>query len=400
VTPTRRDLFRAGAAGLGAAALASSASASAPPAERSFHFDHVLGTSLDVWVVASASAAAVAESAALDEIERLRKVFSLHDPESELSRLNRASGPFTASSDLLAVFGEYERWHALTGGALNSQVGGLVRAWDAANGTEPDAAALARAAKRIQTVGWTVDGTRVTRTTDQPLNLNSVAKGFILQKAADAVKRMAPAGVFNLGGDMVVWGDCEWTLGVQNPFTPAENAPLLTRVRVKNAAVATSGGYMRTYTWNGQKHSHILDPRTGRPADGVAQATVIAEDATTANALATALCVLGTDGLKLTEAALLIDADGREHRAGAFVRYEWPVGDDKKTEEKRADEKKTEEKKADPWPEDYQVTLAFELPSPGGRARRPYVASGSRTRTARRCGLWRCGGTARSGCRP
>lgn len=375
-TPSRRDLFRAGAAVAGAAALGSAATAAtaATATEGSFHFDHVLGTSLDGWVVGPVDAA---ETAALDEIERLRKVFSLHDPESELCRLNRASGPFTASADLRQVLRMYEVWGDRTDGALNAQVGGLTWAWDRANGTEPDAAGLVRAVKRIQTQGWTVDGNAVTRHTDQPLNLNSIAKGYILQRAAEAVQRVASAGLLNLGGDMVVWGE-EQTLGVQNPFTPAENAPLLTRIRVKNAAVATSGGYMRTYTANGKKHSHILDPRTGRPADHTAAATVVAADATTANALATTLCVLGAvEGLKLAAGlgadVLLIDADGTEHRTARFANYELPVGQEKKPEEKKPEDKK-DEKKADPWPEGYEVTLSFELPNPGARARRPYVA--------------------------
>lgn len=386
-TPSRRDLFRAGAAGLGAAALGSSATAAGTePAERSFHYDHVLGTSLDVWVVGSASAAAEAETAALNEIERLRTVFSLHDPESELSRLNRASGPFTASADLAAVLNAYRQWQEQTGGALNAQMGGLTRAWDSANGSTPDAAALAKVVRRIQSPGWTTEGNVVTRHTDQPFNLNSIAKGYILQKTADAVKQVTGicAGIVNLGGDMAVWGEQEWTLGVQDPFTPAENAPPLARIRLRNMSVATSGGYMRTYTVDGRKRSHILDPRTGQPADKVAGATVIADDSTTANALATALCVLGpVDGLRLAErlgaAALVIDADGREHRTGSFVKFELPgdlpTGDEKKPDEKKPDDKKKDDKKGEPWPDDYQVTLNFELPTPsGGRARKPYVA--------------------------
>lgn len=379
-TPNRRDLFRAGAAGLSVAALGSTATASdAGISERSFHYDHLLGTSLDVWVIASADAAAQAEAVALEEIERLRKVFSLHDADSELSRLNRACGGFVASPDLLAVLAQFITWQAASGGALNPQVGGLTRAWDQAIGTSPDAAALDRAVKRIQTQGWAVEGNVVTRRTDQPLNLNSIAKGYILRKAAEAVKRVVSAGVVNLGGDLAVWGGQEWTLGVQDPFTPAENSPPLTRIRLKNQAAATSGGYMRNYTANGLKRSHILDPRTGRPADGVAGATVIADDCTTANALATALCVLGAaEGLRLAErfgaAALVVDADGTEHRTGSFVRYELPTGDEKKADEKKPEEPKKDDKKAEPWPDDYQVTLSFELITPATRARRPYVA--------------------------
>jgi FAD:protein FMN transferase len=375
--PNRRDVFRAGAVGLGSAALASVPRTPSTREERSFHFDHILGTSLDGWVVGPVEQA---EAAALNEIERLRKVFSLHDTDSELSRLNRASGSFSASADLLDVLRVYETWGERTGGAMNPQVGGLVRAWDTANGTEPDAAALARAVKRIQTAGWTVDGNTVTRHSDQPLNLNSIAKGYILQQAAAAMKQVASAGLLNLGGDIVAWGEQPTTLGVQDPFSPFDNASPLRRITICNQAVATSGGYLRTYTTGGQKHSHILDPRTGRPADSVAQATVIAADSTTANVLATTLCVLDTvAGLKLAAsmnaAALIIDANGREHRSANFASYELPVGaDEKKPEEKKPEEKKKDEPKGDPWPEEYEVTLSFELPTPGGKARRPYVA--------------------------
>src|SRR5262245_45936684 len=82
-----------------------------PPAveEFYFHHDHVIGTSLDVWVVAADETAATAcETAILDEIERLRRVFSLYDPDSELCRLNRATGPFDASPEMLEVLKAYE----------------------------------------------------------------------------------------------------------------------------------------------------------------------------------------------------------------------------------------------------------------------------------------------------
>lgn len=378
MTPSRRDLFRTGAAGLGAVALGTTATASGEQiAERSFHYDHVLGTSLDGWVIAPASSADSAERAAVEEIERLRKVFSLHDPESELSRLNRATGGFEVSADLLAVLTEYDRWCDRSGGACNAQVGGLTWAWDRANGTEPDAAALDRAVRRITSSGWTIDGQTVTRRTDQPLNLNSIAKGYILHRAAEMMRRVAgvTAGLLNLGGDMAVWGNVEWTVGVQHPFAPADNAPPFNLARLRNESIATSGGYLRNYSVGGQKRSHILDPRTGRPADGVASATVIAPDSVTANVLATTLCVLTpADGLRLAQsvgaAALVIDADGQEFRSPTFPRYELPVP---------AVEPKPEFTKADPpkgeaWPEGYEVTLALELPNPGGRARRPYVA--------------------------
>ncbi|MFO0852643.1 MAG: DUF2271 domain-containing protein [Gemmataceae bacterium] len=373
-SPTRREALQAGAAGVAALALTGAAPA---PAECSFHYDHVLGTSLDARLVADPSAAVEAERAALSEIERLRAVFSVHDPDSELSRLNRAAGPATASADLLAVLREYERWQRATGGACNGQVGALTRTWASAvkDGMEPTPAVLAEVVRRIAVPGWVIDGTTVTRLTGQPLDLNSVAKGYILHRAA-AVMQAVPgvtAGVLDLGGDLCTWGDQDWAVGVQHPHRPADNAAPLTAVRVRGQSVATSGGYQRWYEVNGLRRSHILDPRTGRPADAVAGATVVAADSVTANVLATSLCVLGpAAGLALiaripNAACLIVTPDGREHRSPNFVGFERPV-------ELLADDPKGEAKTGGPWPADYEATVKLTLPTMTGRYRRPYVA--------------------------
>lgn len=368
-------MIRTGAIGIGVAALKSpSATASAHGTEFSFQYDHVLGTSLDGWLtVTNADLAETAEQQSLDEIERLRKVFSIHYPESELSWLNRASGSFVASVDLLAVLREYERWQVASGGACNAQVGALTRAWELAAklGTEPNAGALAAVVRRIASAGWMIDGNRVSRLTDQPLNLNSIAKGYILHRAAEEIRAVSgvSGGLLNLGGDITVWGDREFVVGIQDPFRPADNGTPHTTVAIRNAAIATSGSYQRWYEVNGVRRSHLLDPRTGRPADDIVSATVIAPDSVTANALATIVCVLGVEsGLKLIAtvsgaAGLIIDSNGVEHRSPNFIHFERSIQDDKK-----------EEKKGEAWPADYEVTVKLELPNPGGRARRPYVA--------------------------
>jgi thiamine biosynthesis lipoprotein ApbE len=284
-----------------------------------FHHDHVIGTSLDVWMTAPDEAGAEqAEHAILGEIERLRKIFSLYDSESELSRLNGTRQPMAVSSELIDVLRHYEIWQGRSGGAFNGQLGELVRIWKEAEKKqeEPDDALLSEIVHRIHLRGWQIDeaaGT-VTRLTDQPLNLNAIAKGYIIQKAAAAARAKVPSLqglLLNLGGDMAIWGRDDagragFLIGVQNPHQPEDNAPPLARIRVDKRAVATSGGYERYYSIGGKKYSHLFDPRTGRSADGAASATVIAGDNITANALATTLCVL-------TPAS----PQPRLHRAGA-----------------------------------------------------------------------------------
>jgi thiamine biosynthesis lipoprotein ApbE len=358
--------------------------------EFAFHHDHVIGTSLDLCVVAPDEATAEgAELTVLNEIERLRAILSTYDPGTEVSKLNRTREPVRVSAETAAVLKAYELWQRKSGGAFNAQVGELVRVWKEAetNDRLPITLTLERIAADLRKPGWVLDeaaGT-VTRLTDQPLNLNAVGKAFIIQNAAAAVRKAHPTVgglLVNLGGDILAWGSpaagAGWAVGIQDPFNHFDNAAPLGGVRLTNRAVASSGGYQRFYTIGGKRYSHIFDPRTGRPADAVAGATVVAGDNVTANALATTLCVLKPeDGLKLVAGVpgaecLIVGADGKRFRSAGLELFEM-------TPARAAQAKKEEPKKDDPpgepWPAGYQVTVAVELPKiTAKRYRRPYTA--------------------------
>jgi FAD:protein FMN transferase len=388
---SRRQALQTGLAGALAVGTSPLSAANTPhatnahPADFSFHRDHVIGTSFEAWLEASTlEEAEHAEQAMLDEVERLRLVFSTFDPASEISWLNRVTGPVAVSADMTAVLHEYESWRVRTHGALSGQVGGLVNVWTEAQtaGKAPTKGRLAQLAEQTCQPGWEIDEANrtVRRLTDQPLNLNSVAKGFIIQKAVAAAITTAPSlrsVLLNIGGDMLGWVNGQnsrpgWLIAVQDPFHPAENAPPLTALRLANAAVATSGGYLRHYTIGAHQHAHLLDPRTGRPALGIASATVLAQTSVVANALATSLCVLSIpEGLRLIAElpgveCLLVGADGRLWRSEGFHLHEAAVA--------AADEKPAA-KAANPWPDDFEVSINIELPKINAtRYRRPYVA--------------------------
>ncbi len=359
--------------------------------EFAFHRDHVIGTSLDLCIVApDESTAEGAELTVLNEIERLRKIFSTYDATTEISNLNRTREPVKVSGEMAEVLKAYEAWQQKSGGAFNGQVGELVRAWkdgEKAN-REPDAITLDRITADLKKPGWELNEATntVTRLTDQPLNLNAIGKGFIIQKASDAVRKEHPAVsalLINLGGDILVWGappgGAGWAVGIQDPFRHYDNAAPLAGVRLTNQAVATSGGYQRFYTINGKRYSHIFDPRTGKPAEGVAGATVVASDNVTANALATTLCVLKPDdGLKLVASVLgaeclIIAADGKQFRSPGLKLFDvTPVR--ALAPQEKIDEQK-DAPKAEAWSEGYQVTVAVELPKiDAKRYRKPYTA--------------------------
>ncbi len=363
----------------------------AEPGVISFHHEGVLGTSLDIQVATTdAQQAAAVETAVLGEIERLRKILSTYDPASEISRVNAVSGPVVCSQELLDVLAGYNWWNAKSGGAYNGHLADLIRTWRMAEktGVVPDTVALQPVVAMLRLPAWKIDpaAKTVTRIMRQPLNVDSLGKGYILSKAAAVAHAKAPQGfLLNIGGDIFAGGRA-WTVGIADPKHSADNAPPLTQVRLADRAISTSAAYERGFTIAGKRYSHILDPRTGLPASGVASATVVAASNAVANALATSLCVLKPDeGLAFAKTipgveCLIVAGDGRLLRSANFAAMETGTATVPATP--------TAVKPGSAWPIGFQVTLALTLKTPsGGKIKRPYVAvwiedaDGKRVRT-------------------
>lgn len=312
------------------------------PAPQAFVFQHdgILGTSLDLaFVTPVAADAEQAERIALAEIERLRLIISTWDSTSEISRLTTALTPAPASMDLLTVLHAYTDWNARSGQAYSATVGSLVALWRAAQRADhlPDSVALARAVHDATTMPWRIDDRAgiVTIDSHASIDLNSLGKGYIIDRVVAAVRERVPSlrgGVVNIGGDVRVWGESTapagWRIAVTDPRRHADNAAPLTQLLLTDRAVSSSGDYARGFDIGGRHWSHIIDPRTGYPADQNAGVTVVAGDNATANALATTLSVLPADeGLRLVAAtpgaeALIVAANGEELRSPGFARYE------------------------------------------------------------------------------
>jgi thiamine biosynthesis lipoprotein ApbE len=323
--------------------------------EFAFHHDAVLGTSLELIVQTGDSASARdCERHVLAEIERLRRIFSTRDPATEISRVQ--TGSPVESPELAALLAAYEFWRGRTGGVIDVNMTGVFRLWEQAQAAQrlPDPVSLADAFS-----------------VPLAFNVDALGKGFIVDRAVEAARRFALSGLLNIGGDVRAWGNYPWPVGVADPRNPAENAPMLGQFALRNAAVATSGGYARNYTIAGKHHSHIIDPRTLQAMDCLASATVVAADCLTANALSTAACVLGkTDGEKLVRwfsvaGYLLTDAVQPDVRGGLLLTST------------AAPEATTTQPvvQSDAWPKDFQVSINLEIKAQvQGRTKRPYVA--------------------------
>jgi thiamine biosynthesis lipoprotein len=362
-------------------------SATTPPAKTGSlyisDYENILGTSLELKVVAlSPAQAQVAENAAMSEIDRMNKILSGYDASSEFSRWLHGDKKATKiSPELFEVLSLFDKWRVQTGGALDASAEVIGQVWKAAakRNQQPSATELAAAVATVKQAHWKLnEADRTTlRLDDAPLMLNSFAKSYVINKACNAA--LASGGitavVMNIGGDIVVRGNHTEQIQVSNPKADAENDAPISRLMISNKAVATSGNYRRGELVNGQWHSHIVDPRTGLPADKMISATVVADNATDAGALATAFNVLTPEESKTLAATvphaefMLITSDGKRVESNGWKTLEIL---ETKTETPKTVNALAGEKIWDP---NYELLINLELSQiEGMRVHRPYVA--------------------------
>jgi len=354
-----------------------------PPAAelRVMRHENVLGTSFELRVRSRQPAAATqAEAVVLAEIDRLARVFSTYSPTSELSRWQATRHVATpVSRELAEVMGIADRWRVETGGAFHPGAALFARLWREAGdaGREPSGPVLLEGTRRLATAPWRLDAASGTaeRLGDYPVTLDAVAKGWIIEQAS--ARAWALGGMegllLEIGGDLRVRGTWPERIALVDPRHDEENAAPMGWVDVRDAALATSGGYRRHVgTSAGRPRSHIIDPRTGVPAHAILGVTVIAPDGATADALSTSFCVMEpAASLRLADATpgvacLVVLADG-----STATSLRWPgmvhwVADTNVVGPPRGTNAAVS----------FELALSFELRSPtGGRYQRPYVAA-------------------------
>jgi FAD:protein FMN transferase len=303
---------------------------------RSRH-EPVLGTRLDLSLTVDSRRhrhhAAAAEERVLAEIDRLERIFSVYDDASELRRWWGADATSEVSTDLAHLLGLGLHWQHLTDEVFNPRVSLMTDRWRQAEREDamPSDAELARLVALVQEPAYQLDGRRATPIfTGACPSFNALAKGLIvdLAVASAGVSADGPmTGVMlNIGGDLLVVGAADVTVAIENPMATYDNAEPLTTITVRNAALATSGSARRGFRIGGRWFSHVIDPRSGRPVESVAQATVLAHDAATADAEASVMSVerpetalAWLDANSASKAALVVGADGTVLRSA-----HWP----------------------------------------------------------------------------
>jgi len=277
----------------------------------------VMGTTCMLTAIVQRGEGPVAQQALLAaeaELRQTESIASIFLETSEISRLNaaRANQIVPLSSPALEMLTLARGLAMQTDGAFDVTCRPMLRLWKEAAGRgclpTQEEKLEARSASR-----WghfqLLPGKGSKTLTSAEIDLGGVAKGFAIDRAVAALATSGcRGGMVNVGGDLRCFGapadGAAFSVALRSPFDDTTWASL----RVTDRAVCTSGNYARYVTISGKRYSHIVDPRTGVPADAAPSVTVVAISAAVADGWATALSVTGPPGLALLPQDATVDA--------------------------------------------------------------------------------------------
>ncbi|MFC1804783.1 FAD:protein FMN transferase [Candidatus Omnitrophota bacterium] len=237
---------------------------------------------------------------AFDEIERVEELLSKFKEESEVSRLNQ-TGQLQVSDDTFYLLKKAREFWQKSNGAFDISIGPLLDLWGFTNG-EYRVPSQDEIMKILASVGTDKislndkDNLVKFDAEGMKIDLGAIAKGYAVDSA---IKKIKAAGInsclIDAGGDIYALGvrlNEAWSIGIQDPRQGAVKE----NIKISNRGIATSGDYERYFKRGNRRYTHILDPKTGYPVQGrIASVTVVAGDCLTADAIATAIFVLGKE---------------------------------------------------------------------------------------------------------
>lgn len=244
-----------------------------------------------------------ASKAAYGEIKRLENLFSVTSKDSDIYKINSHSGSFVkVSKDTVNIILLAKKLSEKTNGDFDITVYPIVKEWGftTENYNVPDDNTLEELKRKVDYRKIDVDEEKsaVKIQKGMAVDLGAVAKGYIAQKVAEVLKANGEAAaIISLGGNIMTLGKKsngeQWSIAVTDPFNTNNTC---CKVKVNETSVITSGSYQRFFEKNGQKYHHIIDTKTGKPADsGLVSATVITDNPIDGDALSTAFFIKGKE---------------------------------------------------------------------------------------------------------
>jgi thiamine biosynthesis lipoprotein len=289
------------------------------PVDADSGYQIVMGTFAHIIAVAKDTGTAKkCIRASMEEIHKVDDLMSDYKSDSEISRANKEAyeKPVQVSEPTFEVLQRSVEFSKMTDGAFDVTVGPLVALFRKAKETKvaPSEEQIAQAKLKVGFENLKLDSKNRTVQFSEKgmlLDLGGIAKGYAIDKAIEAAHRCGAVGAMvDIGGDVRCFGlppkgREHWLIGLQDPNSAIEGMEgggLRLVLKITNDAVATSGDYQQFVIIKGKRYSHIIDRRTGKSAESLSSVTIIADNATDADALATAVSVMGAEkGLALIE---------------------------------------------------------------------------------------------------
>jgi thiamine biosynthesis lipoprotein len=284
-----------------------------------------MGTVVEIVLVSDEED--TAQKAALRAFQEIRRIEYLMSPwieSSDATRINRSAGNdgVKVSPETIEVIKRAQEVSKLSEGGFDITVGPLVQLWRKARerGKPPEMEEVKETLNLVnfRNLKTHYGGNVSLRKKGMAIDLGGIAKGYAVDRAFELLKGLGYRSfLVNAGGDLRVGGskpEGPWSIGIQHPRNPDK---IVARISVSDTAVATSGDYEKFFIHQGKRYHHILDPKNGFPAEECQSVTVLHKEGTTADALATAIFVLGPEkGYALCQRlegvdCLIVDRDGK-----------------------------------------------------------------------------------------
>lgn len=253
-----------------------------------------------------------AMDAAFKEMQRIEKLFSKFDENSEVSRINKLAGreEVIVTKEVLMLIQDSIYYSSISEGAFDITIGPLMELWGFVRkkNSMPDSSSIEETLRDVgykniiinsekQTITFLHEGIKI--------DFGGIAKGYAVDRAKDILlSHGIKNGMVNLGGNIFAFGERDWRIGIQDPVNKGK---LIGTLKLKNQAISTSGNYERFFESGGKRYSHIINPVTGWPSQGIISVTVVSNTAKEADALSTAIFVMGEEkGIELGKSIKLI----------------------------------------------------------------------------------------------
>ncbi len=265
----------------------------------------LMGSRFDITVVAEDTITSNEHiEIAIGEIERIEKLISSWDKNSQTSEINKNAGikPVKVDAELFDLIERAIGISKLTDGAFDISYASMDRIWkfDGSMTKMPSEEEIRISISKVGYKNISLDKSNSTvflKTKGMKIGFGAIGKGYAADMAKDLlISKGVTSGIINASGDMNTWGKqpngSEWKVAITNPLNKNQAFAILP---ISNSAVVTSGNYEKYVDFNGKRFTHIIDPRTGYPSSGIISVTVFAPKAELADALATSVFVMGKE---------------------------------------------------------------------------------------------------------